>query len=185
VVLFNPGHSMILWTFILVVTISQTRETFPYREKIALSWFKRKGEEKGWKKGKEQTNLCLGYTANTSTPFMQTNWKIPHGTIGWLRRYPCAFIEQTALETQRGNCQQFLRSSLRGTVSANWICLGNATAARAGWCCLLFCSYFWSKIKCLFILLKWILIECAALLEVHQTNVVWCFSFPSPRGTCP
>lgn len=152
------------------------------------NWEKQKKKRKRKEKGKMLKELNIlpvlrlyGKHALCTNCLESSPW--PIGDCG---RNPCPFIERRLLlETPRGNCQQFLRNAFRGTVSASWICLGNGTATWAGRCRLLFCRYFWSKIKCLCISLKWILIERAALLEVHQTNVVWCFSFPNPRGTCP
>lgn len=155
--------------------------------KIRINWKKKKREkERNGKKNLKEQNILpvfwlYGKHALCTNCLESSPW--PIGDCG---RNPCPFFERClSLQTPRENCQQFLRNAFRGTVSASGICLGNGTATWAGWCRLLFCRYFWSKIKCLFILLKWILIERAALLEVHQTNVVWCFSFPNPRGTCP
>lgn len=139
----------------------------------------KKKERKGEKRKRaEEFYPYLGSGANTT---LCTNsgkfWVAPGVT---LRRCPLERgCSRAPLETPAGNCQRFLRKkAFHGRVSASWKCPWAGP--------LPFQSYFGSKIKCLFISLKWALIEgAAALLQEHQTNVVWCFSFPNPKGTCP
>lgn len=138
----------------------------------------RKGENR---KRAGEWNLCLGYRTNTT---LCTNsgkfWVAPGVT---LRRCPVrGAVHRHCWKLQQGIASNFSEMHFTGGYQH----VGFALEMPLGQAVLPpFPGYFGSKIKCLFILLKWVLIEGAALLEVHQTNVAWCFSFPNPKGTCP
>lgn len=124
--------------------------------------------------------LYLGYRTNTT---LNTNsgkfWVAPGVT---LRRCPLrGAVHRHCWKLQQGIASDFSEKHFTGGYQH----AGFALEMPLGWAVLPFLSYFGPKIKCLFISLKWVLIEGAALLEEHQTNVVWCFSFPNPKGTCP